>query len=167
MTGTFESDGIAYTCEVSATGTYSFSETGETWQDGDGWGVSPKGYKMRVRRALKGTVSADKFSLAVEESYSYVSIFFDRFVENFDLQSKNSWTAGDRKYALEGHRIRKSFLDTKVAELDFWILAGEVVSDGKKIAKIGHTLGDADRGEPLRIFLEAGKDKIVLEEWAR
>jgi hypothetical protein len=167
IAGTFDSDGVAYQCDLTATGTYSWSETGEAWQNGDGWGVSPKGFQMRVLRTLKGTLSAEGFSLAVDESTKYVNILFERFVENHTLESRNSWTAGGRKYALEKHTIRKSFLNTKVAELDFWIVSGAVVCDGKRVAKLGYTLGDADRGEPLRIFLESEKEKIPLEEWNR
>lgn len=166
ISGKFERDEIAFRCDVRAKGTYSWSDTPDVWQDGDAWGTSPKGFKLRVERDLAGSVSAEGFSLEVDESMKYVSILFERFVENRTVVSKNRWTADGVEFALENWTIRKSFLDTLAAEIgSFWRASGTVSRGGKRFGTLGFVVGDAERGIPLRVRLVTEKETIVLEEW--
>lgn len=165
IAGTFEYEKQRLKIDAKEKGTYAYSDNAEVWIKGDGWGVSPKGYVLKVERDVTGSISGEEFSLELEESMIYKSIYFQNFVENHTRTSKSRWTSGRHKFALEEFRIRTAFLDTDPSEFDFWKVEGRLLRDGKAVGAMSWSIGSSRRAEPTRIFLVMGDEEIPLEEW--
>jgi bacillolysin len=123
----------------------------------------PDAPSYEVREQTGGTISGGGLELTVDESYRYISIAFDRFVENITRTMENTWSIGGDQFQLTGGLVKKAFCNFRPCDVDsFWQAEGTILRNG---TAIGQLTGALDPGV-IRIFIELPGERIELEAHA-
>ncbi len=116
------------------------------------------------KRSLRGTLTAEGFSLSADQSLVSQMIYNSeekKLVQNTIATLNDSWTVGESQFRLADAEIRRAFVNQKPSDFDYWKAKGTLRRDG---VVYGRIKGKIDKA-PIRIWLEVEGKKIELESW--
>jgi hypothetical protein len=149
LSGSYAYDGITYAATLSEQGSFSYS-------------VESGSAEFEHQQSTQGSVTAPGFSMTVNESYWYHSLYVTQFVENMERIVNNSWTSGGVSYQLSNARVRKSFVNSRPDELDsYWVAEGSLLKNGATYGQIDAGV----EGIQVKVWLDTPTERIELEAW--